>query len=102
MKPALECGSLLPPLRLELARGAAVALTFRSARWEEQEDADLKVGATKRQQAAALQRGGQDFHLPQGSRFFELFSASDTIFPCFFKGLEECWGHAGERMCVAY
>ena len=31
---ALECGSLLPLLRPELARATAVALSFRSARWE--------------------------------------------------------------------
>jgi hypothetical protein len=30
----LECGSLLPLLRLELARGWAVALTFRTAQTE--------------------------------------------------------------------
>ncbi len=52
-----------PLLRVELARADIVALTFRSARWGGgQEDADLKVGATKAPQsgpprrAAALQR----------------------------------------------
>ena len=31
---ALESATFMPLLRPELARGAAVALTFRSARWE--------------------------------------------------------------------
>jgi hypothetical protein len=56
-RSALECGSLLPLLRLELARADAIALTPQGgvSMMEKQENADLKVGATKRQRAASLQ-----------------------------------------------
>jgi hypothetical protein len=57
-------------------RRAFVALTFRSARWGGQEDADLKVGATKAPQSgpprrAALQ-GPPEW--PRGSKkeFFKI------------------------------
>jgi hypothetical protein len=33
-RSALECGTLVPFFRLELARAGAVALTFTPARWE--------------------------------------------------------------------
>lgn len=36
-----------------------------------------------------------------GSRFFEVFCATDTLFPCVFNGLEECRGYVGARMSVA-
>jgi len=32
---------------------------------------------------------GRDFHFSDSSRFFEVFCASDIMFPCVFKVLEE-------------
>jgi hypothetical protein len=48
---AVHRSAVLGVVKGEQARVLAVALTFRSAG----KNADLKVGATKRQQAAALQ-----------------------------------------------
>ena len=49
-RSALESGTLVPPFRLELARDGAVALTPQGgvSTMGKQENADLKVGATRR------------------------------------------------------